>query len=303
AQCVNNNGSYACLCDEGFQQDGDIVRCVDNDECATLQPCDPDANCTNTDGSYDCTCKRGYEGNGTECENINECYHSIDPCGTDEICTDTQGSFFCSCKEGYSKVNSTCVEVIFVPLATTMAMSVANVSFEATFMVPETSTSPINANMVTITIEFEMTFLYGIYDNPLDPATISLNASITSMLSIIYQRVKSIVFKAVHIRRFYDGSIGVEHDVEYETELDTIAISEVALELLAAIDNGGGKLTDPDDKVYVVKGKPTIKQDGEDVVITEACSVYEHNSVCKNGGSCTNVNSSPRCSCNFMYKG
>ncbi|CAH1801127.1 unnamed protein product [Owenia fusiformis] len=101
AQCVNNNGSYACLCNTGFQQDGDIVRCLDINECATLQPCDPNADCTNTQGSFDCTCKSGYDGNGTECENINECSNGI--CGNDAVCTDTPGSYICSCGAGCKK--------------------------------------------------------------------------------------------------------------------------------------------------------------------------------------------------------
>ncbi|CAB4032885.1 fibrillin-2-like isoform X48 [Paramuricea clavata] len=44
----------------------------------------------------------GYSGNGTSCENINECAVGTDNCHEDAACLDTDGSYECSCNEGYS---------------------------------------------------------------------------------------------------------------------------------------------------------------------------------------------------------
>ena len=45
ANCTNTEGSYRCVCNEGY--DGNGTSCVDIDECHTLTPCDTNANCTN----------------------------------------------------------------------------------------------------------------------------------------------------------------------------------------------------------------------------------------------------------------
>ena len=38
-----------------------------------LDNCHIDANCTNTDGGFECECYDGFSGNGTYCEDVNEC--------------------------------------------------------------------------------------------------------------------------------------------------------------------------------------------------------------------------------------
>lgn len=44
--------------------------CIDQDECATDSPCDPNASCTNTVGSYVCACNSGYTGDGFTCAEV-----------------------------------------------------------------------------------------------------------------------------------------------------------------------------------------------------------------------------------------
>ena len=38
-----------------------------------IHNCDVNANCTNTVGGFECECNEGLFGNGTHCEDINEC--------------------------------------------------------------------------------------------------------------------------------------------------------------------------------------------------------------------------------------
>lgn len=92
-----------------------FVLGVDLDECtAGLKSCpetgsvcsDPDLS---TNGTAICVCATGYTGNGTSCENIDECMiDGICP-GEGFQCENTAGSFLCFCKRNYELVNGTCV--------------------------------------------------------------------------------------------------------------------------------------------------------------------------------------------------
>ena len=76
-----------------FFSSGEGDSCSDIDECAVrVNNCHPNADCTNTFGSFDCSCKSGYSGNGTYCENNDECFQK--PCAQNATCFDTQGFEF-----------------------------------------------------------------------------------------------------------------------------------------------------------------------------------------------------------------
>ncbi|XP_053708325.1 adhesion G protein-coupled receptor E2-like [Synchiropus splendidus] len=60
-QCKNTNGSYECLCYDGFKQLATGIECEDINECAAdFNICGPDGMCVNTQGSYKCFCDEGF---------------------------------------------------------------------------------------------------------------------------------------------------------------------------------------------------------------------------------------------------
>ena len=91
---MDTDGSYECMCNEGYSGNG--TYCVgkmnpssaclqfivafsfvtDINECSGLSmpPCDVNATCTNTIGSFACKCNTGYTGNRTTCTSMSLTY-------------------------------------------------------------------------------------------------------------------------------------------------------------------------------------------------------------------------------------
>lgn len=68
--CVNNVGSYTCVCKDGYEKINGI--CVDIDECEkNIDKCNVNAKCINTPGSYRCECNSGFNGDGYRCDSKN----------------------------------------------------------------------------------------------------------------------------------------------------------------------------------------------------------------------------------------
>ena len=80
AACENNDGSFSCSCNEGYNGDGTNTcegkqalyyttwlngrsHVLDTNECDS-DPCTMNAACDNTDGSFSCSCFEGFNGNG-----------------------------------------------------------------------------------------------------------------------------------------------------------------------------------------------------------------------------------------------
>ncbi|XP_078725679.1 mucin-4 [Lampetra fluviatilis] len=115
ATCSNNEGSYNCICKQGFTGDGRM--CSDIDECLT-NCTDQSAQCVNTIGSYLCSCAKGYTsigdnnpGNGINCGDIDECKENGTICGPNATCSNNLGSYSCSCVSGYEMMNNTCLDI------------------------------------------------------------------------------------------------------------------------------------------------------------------------------------------------
>ena len=87
---------------------------IDTNECALdLDTCIENAVCTNTIGSYTCDCVDGYSGDGTSCEDIDECDpgNPVPACDANEACTNLPGSYACSCVPGFEDVDGVCTNI------------------------------------------------------------------------------------------------------------------------------------------------------------------------------------------------
>ena len=72
ASCTNNDGSYSCECNAGYEDLGahsewglfmSGVNCADIDECSMENDCHHTAICTNEPGDYTCECENSGDPN------------------------------------------------------------------------------------------------------------------------------------------------------------------------------------------------------------------------------------------------
>lgn len=75
--------------------------------CAEVT-CDPNATCDDATGDAVCTCDPGWEGDGTTCENVDECMDGSSDCDPNATCLDLPGSYACSCNEGFMGDGTSC---------------------------------------------------------------------------------------------------------------------------------------------------------------------------------------------------
>ena len=71
ATCVSQDGIAMCVCDSGYQGDGE--GCIDINECDPMDPrhdCDINAMCFNEEGSFYCQCYQGFVGSGKQCRGM-----------------------------------------------------------------------------------------------------------------------------------------------------------------------------------------------------------------------------------------
>ncbi|XP_038062365.1 uncharacterized protein LOC119732831 [Patiria miniata] len=109
--CVNTLASFNCSCNSGYSLFVDGKRCIDINECdSQTDDCADDATCNNTQGSYECSCNTGFNGDGTSCQDINECIGTND-CDNGAECANTIGSYRCQCRQGYEGSGFTCTDV------------------------------------------------------------------------------------------------------------------------------------------------------------------------------------------------
>ncbi|XP_073673167.1 thrombomodulin-like [Garra rufa] len=94
--CINTEGSYHCLCYEGFIQSTEVMhKC--NMHCAGERcpaDCDPNNN-------EQCDCPDGFILEDQFCDDIDECDSNC----CDHTCENTYGGFQCYCDEGFMLMN------------------------------------------------------------------------------------------------------------------------------------------------------------------------------------------------------
>eukprot|EP00117_Sycon_ciliatum_P003759 scpid31014/ scgid8416/ Fibrillin-1; MP340 len=89
-----------------------VPNCNDIDECLEGSPCHPNATCTNNVPGFHCVCNEGFSGNGTFCEDIDECSNvTLNNCDSNAACTNLDGTFQCDCNFGYSGPGTVCQDV------------------------------------------------------------------------------------------------------------------------------------------------------------------------------------------------
>lgn len=114
--CLNTNGSFLCLCKDGFRTSRKTYNftsknpdsCLDINECTdNTTICGPNAVCNNTIGGYKCYCQDGFETpdgkkdfTNSSCKDIDECLKK-DICGKNASCENSEGGYSCVCEKGF----------------------------------------------------------------------------------------------------------------------------------------------------------------------------------------------------------
>ncbi|XP_067352710.1 adhesion G protein-coupled receptor E5-like [Channa argus] len=111
--CFNTNGSFYCVCQDGFIHSGGARnftglngQCIDENECQRkYKICGDTPKCINLIGSYTCTCDSGFiyaYGNCIGEQRLRSQANTHNRITTYCTCVNVNGSYWCRCPEGYT---------------------------------------------------------------------------------------------------------------------------------------------------------------------------------------------------------
>nr|XP_022323001.1 fibrillin-1-like isoform X2 [Crassostrea virginica] len=109
AICQETNGSYTCLCNDGYEKTLEGL-CENTNECVlgtNNHNCSENAECMDTMGSFNCTCKPGFKGDGFNCIACNNATFGVQ---CSEVCNCLMENTFdcnditgkCACKGNWN---------------------------------------------------------------------------------------------------------------------------------------------------------------------------------------------------------
>ncbi|XP_055340005.1 protein kinase C-binding protein NELL2-like [Paramacrobiotus metropolitanus] len=102
-----------CPEDQQMQEPGKCCkRCRLTKSCGKIARCHENATCVLTPIGPECRCKPGFAGNGSSCEDIDECTmensgpnSTVNHCRANTVCSNTFGGHHCECLPGYNHTN------------------------------------------------------------------------------------------------------------------------------------------------------------------------------------------------------
>ncbi|XP_036784818.1 latent-transforming growth factor beta-binding protein 3 isoform X8 [Manis pentadactyla] len=102
-KCVNTQPGYECYCKQGFYYDGNLLECVDVDECLDESNC-RNGVCENTRGGYRCACTPPAEYSPAQRQCLSPEEMDVDECQDPAACrpgrcVNLPGSYRCECRQ------------------------------------------------------------------------------------------------------------------------------------------------------------------------------------------------------------
>lgn len=102
-KCVNTQPGYECYCKQGFYYDGNLLECVDVDECLDESNC-RNGVCENTRGGYRCACTPPAEYSPAQRQCLSPEEMDVDECQDLAACrpgrcVNLPGSYRCECRQ------------------------------------------------------------------------------------------------------------------------------------------------------------------------------------------------------------
>jgi hypothetical protein len=109
AHCVDDEGTAACTCNDGYQDNDGDGDCAP--DCATAAlDCSGHGTCDDTDGTAGCVCEAGWQDNDGNGTCVADCATAAPDCSGHGACSDADGTARCLCDEGYDRSDCSACE-------------------------------------------------------------------------------------------------------------------------------------------------------------------------------------------------